>query len=228
MPVAWASSTYSRAPWRSAICTSPARSARSPSMLNTDSVAISLRPWCCGQQGVEVVKIVVAKHRDRAARGARAVDHAGVIELITENRVRISSADSWSQVRQRRQHRGIGLEAAGEQQRRLAALEGGEPLFNCKRDLARAGDQARRGGPGTVALRPFGGALLEQRVLRQAEVIVGRGIDQDLPAAVMQTAVGTGQRAQPAALRRAGIQCRQLGAQQRVQRRVHQRPPRAR
>jgi hypothetical protein len=45
-----------------------------------------------GQQGVEVVEVVVAKHRDRAARGARAVDDAGVVEFVAENRRAVSPA----------------------------------------------------------------------------------------------------------------------------------------
>jgi hypothetical protein len=123
-------------------------------MLNTDSVAISLRPAVFGQQRVEVTKIVVAEHLDRATRGARAVDHAGVVERVAE-KGRFGAC----QPRQRRQHRGIGLEAAGKQQRRLASLEGGKALLDGQGDLARAGHQARGGRAGAVAQRPFGGAL---------------------------------------------------------------------
>jgi hypothetical protein len=138
-----------------------------------------------GKQFIEVIEVVVAEHMNRAARRARAVDDAGVVELVAEYRRRIcrgvrriASADSWPQPRQRRQHRGIGLEAAGEQQRRLAALEGGEAFLHRQRDPARAGHQARGRRAGAVALRPFGGARLEQRMLAEAEVIVGRHIEQ--------------------------------------------------
>jgi hypothetical protein len=73
---------------------------------------------------------------------------------------------------QGRDHRGIGLPARGEDQRRLGPLECGDPGLDREVRIAGAGHQPRSAGPGAMGPRPFAGPLGQQRVAGKAEIIV--------------------------------------------------------
>lgn len=132
------------------------------------------------QQVVEMLEIVVAEDLRLRAGDPAAMHDAGVVQRIAENRRRICrvagadfSVGAAHDASQRRDHRGIGLETAGEKQCGLAAFEGRQLFLHRQGDLARAGDQARSRRAGTVALRPFRGAGRHQRMPGEAQIVVG-------------------------------------------------------
>jgi hypothetical protein len=174
-----------------------------------------LAPGVSAQQLIEVVEVVVAKDMHGAARGARSMDDAGVVELVAED-----GGTASARIGECGNHGGIGLEAAGEQQRCVAPLEGGELFLDRQRDVAGAGDQPRGRGAGAVACRPLGSACLQAWMLRKSKVVVGRHVDQGPPVGSVQPAIGHGQCTKSAAAR-AGVERGQFLAQQSVEGLVH-------
>ena len=82
------------------------------------------------EQLIEMIEIVVAENLRRGAGQPASLHDAGVIELVAENRRTAGALRSFGNCCQCRNHRGVGLETGGEQQRCLAALEVGQPLFD--------------------------------------------------------------------------------------------------
>ncbi len=125
------------------------------------------------QQFLQVAEVVVAV-ADLLQSLAAGVE-AGVVEAIGEHQRPVRTR---CQFEQRRQHRAVELESRGENQRRLGALEGGEPGFEVEQLLRGAGDEARGARARAVAARPGAGTLDDLRMARKAEVVVGRNVDQ--------------------------------------------------
>jgi hypothetical protein len=123
---------------------------------------------------------------------------------------------------QRRDHRGIGLEAAGEKQRGLAPLKAAS-FSSTARVMSRVPVTRREAGaPAPWRCAHSAARCRHQRVLGEAQVVVGRGVDQGAAARVAQYAVRPGDRPQPAPAMD-GIERGELLLQQGVQRRRHQR-----
>ena len=85
-PVACASSTISRQPWRRASCQQLGSGAMSPSIEKTPSVTISAAaPAGLAQAPGEVLEVAVAVDEGLGPGEAAAVDDAGVVELVGED-----------------------------------------------------------------------------------------------------------------------------------------------
>ena len=128
------------------------------------------------EQGPEVVEVVVAVAVQPHARGGDAVMQAAVDQPVGEHHRRRCSLPG--RLQQRRQHRRVGLPAGREQQRRLASLERCQPRLDPRMQVERARDQPRRPGAGAVSRTPFGRPVGQGRMVRQAEVVVARRVDQ--------------------------------------------------
>ena len=117
--------------------------------------------------------VAVREHLDRRPAQAAAVDDAGVVQLVRHDDV-FAGQD-------RRDRAGVGCEPALEDHRRLGLLELGEPALELLVQVHRPRDRTDRAGADPVALDRLERALLQLRVCRQAEVVVGREVD-DAPA----------------------------------------------
>ena len=111
------------------------------------------------------VHVLVWKHLDPCAAETAAVDDARVVQLVGNNDVFF------------RQHRGdgagVGREPALKDDDGFDVLEGGEPALEFHVHLHRAGDRADGAGPDAVLADGVERGLLQLRVRRQAEVVVG-------------------------------------------------------
>ena len=173
-PVACASSTISRAPWRRASSSSCGSGATSPSIEKTPSVTISAaRPPARSQPPGEVLDVAVAVDEGLGAREAAAVDDAGVVQLVGE--------DDLAAAGQGGDRAGVGEVAGAEEERRLVALEAGEPLLQLPVRLHVARDQPRGAGAGPPAQRRLGGGLAHLGAIGEAEVVV-RAEEEDRAA----------------------------------------------
>ena len=140
-------------------------------MLNTPSVAMSAvapAPACASARGSARVGVRVAAQL--RTREARAVDERGVAEAIEQHALAASGegADDGE----------IRHVAAGEQQRALAAREGGELLLQARVLGAVAADQVRGGAAGAGPAPAHSlMAARERRVAREPEVVVAAEVD---------------------------------------------------
>ena len=133
---------------RCASAASSGSGARSPSMENTPSVAISARGWrarCSASSASTCADVVVAERQHGGARQPRAGPQAGMRQLVDQHQV--VAAD------QRRNDAGIGEIAGAEHAGRLGALEPGEPRFELGEQRMIAGHEPRGAGADAIALR---------------------------------------------------------------------------
>ena len=158
-------------PYSSARPHSAGNAPRSPSMLNTPSVMRSLRAvrGQVADNGARRIHITVRKNLDRRAAQTRPVDDAGVIELVGNDDVLLG------------EDRGDGARVCGEAtlkyDRSFRFLEFGQPSLELHMNRHRAGDGADRSGSDAPPLERVECLLLEPRVCRQAQIVVGRQID---------------------------------------------------
>jgi len=123
-----------------------------------------------GQQLVEMGQVVVAEAV--LARASKSGVERGVDQPVGEHRRARGGGEQGGQ------HGGVGLPAAGEQQRGLGSLEGGDLGFEREVGRARAGHEARGAGPGSKAGGPLPGALGQQRMAGKAQIVVAGKVDQ--------------------------------------------------
>ena len=158
-PLACASSTIMIAPNSSARAQSAGNGATSPSMLNTPSVTSSAR----GRD------VLVREDLDRRATQAAAVDDAGVIECVRDDDIVLAE--------ERRDRARVGREAALEDKGGLGLLERGEPRLELDAQRERPGDRADRARADAESSSGLDDPRDEQRVVRQAEVVVRGEVD---------------------------------------------------
>ena len=136
-PMPCASSTYSRASWLRATSASSRSGATSPSMLKTPSVASMAAPFARAHQlAHRRLGVAVRIALEFAHRQARAVEQAGVVELVLHADI--------ARPEQRLHHRQVGQVAAAEQQRARVAQPLGGFQFEGRMFRAVAADQRRR------------------------------------------------------------------------------------
>ena len=165
-PVACASSTISRQSWRRARRASSSSGATSPSIEKTPSVTIrEPRPAASRSPQARCSSVAVAVDEGLGPREPAAVDDAGVVELVGEDD--LASAGEGGD----RAH--VGEVARAEQQRRLVALELGQPRLQPAVHIHVAGDQPRGPGSGSPAHRRLCRRLPHTRVAGQPQVVVG-------------------------------------------------------
>ena len=125
------------APYFSARSASLSTGPMSPSMEKTPSVMRSLWPgsfWSSLQQLFGVGDIFVAEDFDLGAGEARAVDDAGVVELVGEDEVFFAEDGG--------DGAGVGGESGLEDDAGLDVLEGGDLFFELHVDAHGSGDGA--------------------------------------------------------------------------------------
>ncbi len=125
------------------------------------------------QLALEVVEVVVAEADLAHARLGQARVQARVVEPVGEHLHRPGH-----QVDQGRQDRGVGLVARGEQQGRVGALEGGQAFLDQQVLGQGSRDQARGRGRAAEALRVVGRAGAHEGMQSEAQVVVGRDVDE--------------------------------------------------
>ena len=84
-----------------------------------------------------------------STRGGTAEMHAGMVEAITEKK-RLGTEDA--AIEQSLEHRGVGLEAGGHDQRRGLLFQCRDLLFERRKQIEIAGDEARGAGARAVLL----------------------------------------------------------------------------
>ena len=131
------------------------------------------------QQALKMIQVVMPETHLPRACGLAAVMQTGMDQPVGEHQRR-SPARPGGQ--QRRNHRGIGLPARAEHQRRLAPLGCRQLGLHGFVDLEGPGHQARGAGSRSVPAGPVLGALDQRRMARQAQVVVGADVDQFPPA----------------------------------------------
>ncbi len=114
---------------------------------------------------------MVEHAQGRAAEAGRVHD-AGVDELIQDDDVVFAEQGADGA-----EGRGV---AGGEAERGFGAFEGGQRFVQFLVGRERTADQARGTGAGAVALDGFDGRFLEGRFVGEAEVVVGREVEQRL------------------------------------------------
>ena len=112
----------------------------------------------------------------RAGRGAAEMD-ARVIEPVGENE-RLGAEHA--PVEQRLQHRGIGLEARGHDQRRRLLLQRRDLGLDTCEQIEVAGDETRGAGAHAMLFRPRFRPLDQRRMEAQGEIVVAGEIDVGL------------------------------------------------
>ncbi|CFD97354.1 Uncharacterised protein [Bordetella pertussis] len=144
-----------------------------------------------GQQVFQVRQVVMAEADLAHAGGLAAMVQAGVVEPVG---VDLRLALRGRGLEQGRQHRGVGLPAAGQQQGGLGAFQARQLGFDLFVQVQVAAYQPRGLRAGAVPGGPQAGALGQQRVARQSQVVVAGEIDQ-----------GAAIEGQPAGGRRGGV-----------------------
>ncbi len=120
--------------------------------------------------------VFVAEDFDPGAGEARAVDDAGVVELVGEDEVFFAEDGG--------DGAGVGGEAGLEDDAGFDAFEAGDFFFELHVDAHGAGDGADGAGANAVLLRGGDGGFAEFGVVAEAEVVVGGEVD-DLAAVVV-------------------------------------------
>ena len=135
----------------------------------------SLRPagGKCAHDGARGVDVAVRKYLDGRAAQPRAVDDAGVVQLVGNDEV-VLAEDGRDGSR-------VGGEPALEHDHRFRLLELGEPALQLHVNLHGAGDRPDGSGADAQLLQRRERFLLQLRMRRQAEVVVRREVD-DLAA----------------------------------------------
>lgn len=128
-----------------------------------------------GQQVFQVRQVVMAEADLAHAGGLAAMVQAGVVEPVG---VDLRLALRGRGLEQGRQHRGVGLPAAGQQQGGLGAFQARQLGFDLFVQVQVAAYQPRGLRAGAVPGGPQAGALGQQRVARQSQVVVAGEIDQ--------------------------------------------------
>ena len=120
--------------------------------------------------------VLVPENLDRGPRKPRAVDNAGVVQLVGEDEVLFAED---------RAHRaGVGREAALEDHAGLDILEARNLLFELHVDAHGSGDGAHRARAHAEGSRGRDGGLNELGVVGQAQIVVAGQVD-DLAAVVV-------------------------------------------
>ncbi len=160
------------APYFSASAASLSTGPMSPSMEKTPSVITSLWPGSFAislQQFLAMGRIFVAEDLDLGAREPRAVDDAGVVELVGEDEVFFAE--------DRADGAGVGREAALEDHAGLDILEARDLFLELHVDAHGAGDGAHRARAHAVGARGGERGLNELGVVGEAEVVVAGEVD---------------------------------------------------
>ncbi len=128
------------------------------------------------EQLLAVGDVLVAKDLDGGAGEARAVDDAGVVELVGEDEVLFAEdgADG----------AGVGGKSALEDDAGLDILEAGDLFFQIHVDAHGSGDGADRSGAHAEGARGGQGSLDQPGVVCEAQVVVAGQVD-DLAAVVV-------------------------------------------
>src|SRR5690606_40143202 len=113
--------------------------------------------------------VFVRVNLDGRAAEARSVDNAGVVELVADDDV-LAAQNGRDGAR-------VGGEARLIHQRRLGALEGRQPPLQLGVQAHGAGDGPHGSGAGAVCIDGPAGRLPQLRVVGQAQVVVGREVD---------------------------------------------------
>ena len=179
VPVACASSTISLQRWLRA-SSQEALERRPVAVHREEAVGDDQRRPRAGraQPPGKVLEVAVAVDEGLGPRQPASVDDAGVVELVAE--------DDLAALREGGDGAGVGEVSGPEQERRVVALERGQPLLEGAVRVHAAGDQARGAGPGAPPDRRLGGRFAHQRVAGEAEVVVGAeqqdraAVEQDL------------------------------------------------
>jgi len=116
--------------------------------------------------------ILVAEDLDFGLRETGAVDDAGVVEFVGENEI-LFAEDAGDGA-------GIGREAGLEDDAGLDAFEGCDLFFQLHVDVHGACDGADGSGAYSVFFCGSDGGLFEARIVAEAEVVVGREVDDAL------------------------------------------------
>ena len=133
--------------------------------------------------------ILVPENLDRRARQARAVNDAGVVQLVRENEVLFA---------ENRAHRaGVGGKPALEDDARLDILEARDLLLKLHVDAHRAGDGSHCARTHAVFARRLQCRLDQLWMVRQPEVIVAGQIDHMLAVVVAHRRLLVVQHAEP-------------------------------
>jgi hypothetical protein len=155
------------------------------------------------QQRLEVLDVAMPERQHGGARKTRAGPQTRMRQLVDQHEV--VAAD------QRRDDPGIGEVARPEHDRRLGALEPGEPALELAEERVIAGDQAGGATADTVALRRLDRGSLDRRMMGQPQIVVAAEREQPPAVAVDPDAVepvGLGQHAMQArALEVAELAC---------------------
>ena len=148
-------------------------------MEKTPSVMTSLWPGSSASSCSScfaVGDILVAEDLDRRPREPRAVDDAGVVQLVGEDEVLFAQDGA--------DRAGVGRKAALEDDAGFDVLEAGDLFFELHVDAHGSGDGAH--GAGAHAERARGGqrGLNELGVVGQAQVVVAGQVDDFAPVVV--------------------------------------------
>ena len=144
-------------------------------MLKTPSVISSFRA-VCGNSPDDLargVDVAVREHFDRCAAQPRAVDDAGVVQLIGDHEVFLREDG--------RDGSGIGREPALKDDGRFSLLELREPPLQLHVNLHRARDRAHGSGADAELLQRRERFFLEPWMGRQSEVVVRGEVDDLAP-----------------------------------------------
>ena len=120
----------------------------------------------CGYLFFQIFHVRMAVNDDLRAREPAPVYDGRVVEFVGKHRVALP--------RHRRHHADVGHVARRVQDRRLRALEGRDAPFKGNVRTARAGKKTRSAGPRPPATQRFLCGAYYLRILRNAEVVVGR------------------------------------------------------
>ena len=167
-PAPWASSTISRAPWRSHSSQMSLSGAMSPSIEKTPSTTTSTPPPSpsrAPEHLLELLQPVVAEGAQLRAREQTAVEDRGVVAGVGDHGV----ADA----EDRAERAEVGLMPGREHERVLAAHPLGDLRLQFEVQRRRAVQRARAGEAGAVAVQRILRARDYALVAGEAEVVVG-------------------------------------------------------
>ena len=171
-PTAWESSTITSASYLSARSQMPARLAIVPSIEKTPSVAISRKraPLAAFSLRLQVGHVVVLVAEALRLAEADAVDDAGVVQLVGDDRV--------LRAEQRFEQPAVGVEARAVEDRVVGAEELAELRFELLVDCLRAADEPHATRARSPIVRaPRARRRDHFRMLREAEVVVRAEIE---------------------------------------------------
>ena len=149
------------------------------------------------QQLLAVGRVLVAEDLDLGPREARAVDDAGVVQLVGEDEVVLAQDGAHGA--------GVGREAALEDHAGLDIFEARDLLLELHVDAHGAGDGAHRARAHAQLARGLQRRLDELGVVGQAEIIVAGQVDDLLAVVVADRRLLVVEHAQ--------VEMRSLGAQ---------------